>query len=124
MDIKKISSYLIWGISIILFAAPIIERTNYKSANELIEVCDNGIVYVPQGTAFVKCHGVIKKAIKIESVNSEKIDCNCPTCCNGQCYIWISCAPISNNRNETDHIDSEKKDNRAKTDYCRLWMPC
>ena len=65
MNLKKIFPYIIGLISIILFAAPIIEKANNKSADELIEVCDNGIVYVPQGTALVKCHGVIKKVIKI-----------------------------------------------------------
>ena len=124
MYIKKIFLFIAGLISIILFAAPIIEISNNKSTDELIEVCDNGIVYVPQGTVLVKCHGVIKKVLKIESASSERMDCNCPTCCNRICYIWISCEPLSNHSNEFDHGDIDRNESRTRIDYCRLWTTC
>ena len=124
MNLKRIPPYIIGLISIIIFTAPIKEKANTKSADELIEVCDKGIVYVPQGTVFVKCHGAIKKVIKIESSSSEKGECNCPICCSGQCYVWISCQPILEKCNESDYIYSDNEKKRAPIEYCRLWLEC
>src|SRR4030042_846995 len=60
-------------------------------ASSYIEVCSQGIVYVPPGTRYVTCHGKIMKVMGIVSrEDGEQIDggggagdCYCPKCCGG-----------------------------------------
>jgi hypothetical protein len=68
-------------------------------ASSYIEVCSQGIVYVPPGTRYVTCHGKIMKVMGIVSrEDGEQIDggggagdCYCPKCCGGYCAVIVSC---------------------------------
>jgi len=86
-----------------LYAA--ISANSYVSESKgLIEVCSNGTVYVPAGTKFVKCNGIVRRIIRTGDVLAAgQEDCKCPKCCSGDCYIpvmdemgdirlvWLSC---------------------------------
>lgn len=68
-------------------------RTNSFAAesSKYIEVCANGIIYVPANTKFVKCYGVIRKVVRFSDVLTEGLeDCKCPKCCDGGCYVFIA----------------------------------
>jgi hypothetical protein len=89
--------------SAFLYAA-IAANSFVNESSKFIEVCANGIVYVPANAKFVKCYGVIRKVIRFSDVLTESMeDCRCPKCCDGDCYVlvvsesgdirvmWISC---------------------------------
>lgn len=89
--------------SAFLYAA-IAANSYVNESSRYIEVCANGIVYVPLGTKFVKCYGVIRRVIHFSDVLTLGVeDCQCPKCCDGDCYIivasdtggfrfiWLSC---------------------------------
>jgi hypothetical protein len=89
--------------SAFLYAA-IAANSYVNESKGYIEVCANGIVYVPLNTKFVKCYGVIRKVVRFSDVLIESVeDCRCPKCCDGDCYvivasdsggfrfIWLSC---------------------------------
>lgn len=55
-----------------------------------IEVGGGKIVYVPRATQYVKFNGQIRKIVRFAStLSSDEIDCKCPNCCNGSCYVII-----------------------------------
>lgn len=99
----KFITLFILVFSAFLYAA--IEANSFvNESSKFIEVCANGIVYVPANTKFVKCYGVIRKIISFSDVLTLGMeDCRCPKCCNGECYVlvasesgdirvmWISC---------------------------------
>ncbi|MCJ7582922.1 MAG: hypothetical protein MUP98_20590 [Candidatus Aminicenantes bacterium] len=62
--------------------------------DRIIEVCSEGVVYVPPGTKIVKCMGIIKKVIRVipyqENLRLDE-SCICPHCCGGECGVIISC---------------------------------
>jgi hypothetical protein len=66
----------------------------YSYVNEssrYIEVCANGIVYVPLNTKYVKCFGVIRKVDHFSDVLTMGVeDCHCPKCCGGDCYVVVA----------------------------------
>jgi hypothetical protein len=63
--------------------------------SKLIEVCADGVVFVPPGTKFVRCNGKVMKVDRIEEgVVRESINCRCPRCCDGLCYIIVACNPV------------------------------
>jgi len=66
-----------------------------SSSSKYIEVCRNGIVYLPPETKFVTCHGRVMRVIAIVSLEGKAEatpeDCDCPRCCNGACAITVSC---------------------------------
>jgi len=65
-----------------------------KESNDYIEVCANGIVHVPLDTQFVKCRGIVRKVMGFTySLPKDGIDCQCPKCCDGLCYIIIDGDP-------------------------------
>lgn len=89
--------------SAFLYAA-IAANSFVNESSRYIEVCANGIVYVPPNTKFVKCYGVIRRVIRFSDVLTLVIeDCKCPKCCDGECYVpvisemgdirimWMSC---------------------------------
>jgi hypothetical protein len=76
--------------SAFLYAA-IAANSFVNESSKYIEVCANGIVYVPANTKFVKCYGVIRKVIRISDVLTLVIeDCKCPKCCSGECYVFVA----------------------------------
>lgn len=62
--------------------------------HELIEVCADGVVYVPPGTKFVLCNGKIRRVLRIEEGVRELEECRCPKCCDDACYIVVACNPV------------------------------
>lgn len=89
--------------SAFLYAA-IAANSYVNESSRYIEVCANGIVYVPLNAKFVKCYGVIQKVVRFSDVLTEGVeDCRCPKCCDGDCFVvvadehggfrflWISC---------------------------------
>ncbi len=97
---KKLSKCLLAALFFALLAAAFSagnsgdEAAQAQLSAKLIEVCSNGIVYVPPGTKYVTCRGKIMKVLaivpKVEGVQTET-DCNCPNCCGGWCGVTVSC---------------------------------
>ena len=76
--------------SAFLYAA-IAANSFVNESSRYIEVCANGIVYVPPNTKFVKCYGVIRKVIRFSDVLAESVeDCRCPKCCDGECFVVVA----------------------------------
>jgi len=63
-------------------------------SSKFIEVCSNGVVYLPPGTKFVTCYGRVMRVVAIVS-SGEQVQlmggCNCPRCCDGACAVTVSC---------------------------------
>ena len=66
----------------------------------LIEVCNQGTAYVPQGTRYVTCQGRVMRVVGEARVSGDKggvapdnmgVDCYCPKCCGGTCGVIVSC---------------------------------
>jgi hypothetical protein len=59
-------------------------------ADEYIEVHGSGVPCVPLATKFVKYDGEIRKISKFAVVlDAGVLDCQCPHCCDGECYIIV-----------------------------------
>ena len=95
---------LFFLVSSAFFYAALSASSFVSESSRLIEVCAKGPVYVPPGTKFVKCYGVIRRVVGFCDVLTLGVeDCKCPKCCSGECYvpvisemgeirfIWISC---------------------------------
>lgn len=55
-----------------------------------IEVHGPGISLVPLTTKYVKYDGEIRKVSKFSIVlEAGVLDCQCPNCCDGECYIVV-----------------------------------
>lgn len=91
-------------VSAAFFYAIIMADSFASESSKYIEVCANGIVYVPANTKFVKCYGVVRKVIRFSDVLTLGMEeCKCPKCCDGDCYVfayteqgdirilWMSC---------------------------------
>lgn len=58
--------------------------------DEYVEIHGSGIAFVPLSTKCVKYRGEIKKISKFSIVlEAGTLDCQCPNCCNGECYIVV-----------------------------------
>ena len=88
--------------------------------DKIIEVCSEGVVYVPPGTKIVKCNGKVKKVLKVTPYSAEKMqmdsDCLCPNCCNGECGVIISC-----DAEPEKMFDSDSSDQGM---LCIIWLDC
>lgn len=87
--------------------------------DRIIEVCSEGVVYVPPGTKIVKCNGKVKKVIGItpyQPDQRENENCLCPSCCDGICGIIISCDGQPGEFSDDDSI--------AQGSLCVLWVDC
>ncbi|MDH7512187.1 MAG: hypothetical protein QHH14_04475 [Clostridiales bacterium] len=100
---RKVSKCLVAAL-FISFLAAAFPAGNGESAPaqagesaKLIEVCSNGIVYVPPGTKYVTCRGKIMKVLaivpRVEGVQT-KGNCECPDCCSGMCGITVYCTSV------------------------------
>jgi hypothetical protein len=88
-EIKFITLFFLVS-SAFLYAA-VAANSFVNESSKYIEVCANGIVYIPANTKFVKCYGVIRKVIRFSDVLTLGMeDCKCPKCCNGECYVFIA----------------------------------
>jgi len=62
-----------------------------KESDNYIEVCAKGLATVPKDVQYVKCHGIVRKVIRLEqTLAKNQGDCLCPKCCDGDCYIMVS----------------------------------
>jgi hypothetical protein len=58
--------------------------------DEYVEIQGSGITFVPLSTKCVKYRGEVKKISRFSIVLAEgELDCQCPNCCNGECYIVV-----------------------------------
>lgn len=70
------------------------ESANPEDSAKYIEVCRNGIVYLPPGTKYVTCHGKVMRVLYIAPLMAQiesDNDCDCPKCCGGLCGITVMC---------------------------------
>jgi len=121
MPSKK--AFLVLGLIVvagILFFSVLNAQSYVKEIDRYIEVCANGLTYVPSNTAYVKCYGVIRKVVGItEFITATEEECKCPDCCDGFCYIIIVSEPTS----ESDESGS-KSTFVGPREIKFLWMPC
>ncbi|MFH1934584.1 MAG: hypothetical protein ABIN18_23805 [Pseudomonadota bacterium] len=124
--------FLFMMMTAFLISAPSISSSDSNppyDEEKLIEVCIYGIVQVPRDTKYVKCYGKVYKVVKIvEYTGESKASCRCPTCCDGLCYIIITC-PVSpkNQQNSKDGCgcNSDKKaTSKDGVALCELWVSC
>lgn len=64
--------------------------SNTTKKDSYIEVGGGGVKYVPRTAQYVKYNGQIRKIERFAStLSSDEIDCKCPNCCRGYCYVII-----------------------------------
>jgi len=96
--------------------------------NKYVEVCDNGIAYVPLDTKYVTCHGIILEIKGMtRSLAEDEFGCECPICCDGWCYIIVYSDPAP--ENETDKSADRMSDQsfygkENSLDIIYLWFTC
>ncbi|MBM3285672.1 MAG: hypothetical protein FJY81_07340 [Candidatus Aminicenantes bacterium] len=76
------------------YSTGVSETAVYEESAAHIEVCANGIVYLPPGTRHVTCHGKVMRVLYVVPIRGEMQDCNCPQCCGGLCGITVLCAEV------------------------------
>jgi len=85
--------FILMGLAFVVLTAAAIRAHSYiQDASRLIEVCRNGIVYVPLRTKYVTCNGIIRRVIGFSKEMALDGDCYCPQCCGGNCYVIVECA--------------------------------
>ena len=90
-----------------------------EEKDRIIEVCSNGVVYVPPGTKIVKCMGKVKRVLGVTPYNSEQReskDCLCPSCCGDACAVVISCDGQQGEFSDSDSSPSGS--------LCLIWLDC
>jgi len=70
------------------------ETALYEESAAHIEVCTNGLVYLPPGTRHVTCHGKVMRVLYVVPIRGEMQSCDCPQCCGGLCGITVICAEV------------------------------
>jgi len=97
--------------------------------NRYIEVCSNGIAYVPKDTKFVKCNGIVRKVLRFEKAVILEVDpCQCPKCCDGDCYVIVNSDPSPESQsgpiqNSPSPADANFRE-RSNLDVYILWISC
>ena len=106
-----------------------------SNGKKLIEVCRNGIVYVPFDTKLVKCNGKVMRVIRIEKYYErlesddsyeglESDDCLCPNCCDGECAIIVSCDMPPEGADSNDPYWADPPFESSGGQLCFLWLAC
>ena len=113
---------------LVISSLAIIQANTASNTDEkIIEVCKNGIVYIPPGTNYVMCYGKIMKIIKVVPYEPGKDSeaCACPQCCGGECYVIIACegAPQNLSSPDSSGTDAYSGDSSGGT-LCILWLDC
>lgn len=119
---KGEKKYQIIASFLIIFAVFVfteIKAESFPDGKErIIEVCSEGVVYVPHGTKLVKCNGKVKKVLGITPYNPILLggECICWNCCGGECAVIISC----------DGLPGEFSDSDSSTQgsLCLIWLFC
>ena len=107
-------------------------KSSLDDKEKIIEVCANGIVYLPPGTKLVKCYRKIMKIIRITPYLAELEqqtkdggeDCHCPRCCDGECYIVVSCEGAHEESAYSDSYASENESGSNMGVLCAVWLFC
>ena len=114
---QMIASFLL--IFAVLLFTEITAESHPGGNDRIIEVCSEGIVYVPPGTKIVKCMGKVMRVIRVTPYQSEMYldeDCICWNCCDGECGIIIACDGEPEKFSDSDLIDGGA--------LCILWVDC
>ncbi len=122
---KKQKKYQVTASVLLIFSIFVFTEIKAEShpggKDRIIEVCSEGVVYVPPGTKIVKCKGKIKKIIKVSSFDPNKREgenCLCPNCCDGICGVIISCD------GEPGEFSFSDSDSTSQGSLCVLWLDC
>jgi hypothetical protein len=112
----------------IAVAAGIKAHAYLKEYNGYVEVCANGIAYVPRDAKFVKCYGKIRKVVRFDQVMAlDEEDCKCPKCCDGLCYVFVTSGP-PNPESDPAHLAPyclDENDASAQDEpIWILWLTC
>lgn len=91
-------------------------KSHLDGQDRIIEVCSEGVVYVPPGTKYVKCNRKVKKVIRITPYQRGDENCLCPSCCGGICGVIISC--------DAEPEKFSDSDSSVQGMLCILWMNC
>jgi hypothetical protein len=127
---KKISKCLL-AVLFVTFLAAAFPAGDGESAAppesaRLIEVCSNGIVYLPPGTKYVTCRGKIMKVLaivpRLEGAKTTG-DCECPDCCHGMCGITVSCGGMEESPAGTNDCRC-LKGSAAGDSLCTAFLSC
>ena len=120
---KRQNKYRILASFLLIFAIFVFTEIKAESfpggKDRIIEVCSEGLVYVPPGTKIVKCMGKVKKIIRVLPYNPdlrEGESCLCWNCCGGECGVVIACDGKPGEFSDSDSI--------AKGSLCVLWVDC
>jgi len=114
----KTRIFVFMGLACVVLTVAAIRAHSYiQDASRLIEVCRNGIVYVPPGTRYVTCNGIIRRVIGFSKEIVLDRGCRCPECCGGDCYVIVECAPDPD-------ADVEYSAASPLRDYCGLFLDC
>lgn len=94
MDNSVRQKIVLIGLTCVFFiglVTAVLNATSYaKERDNYIEVGGGKIVYVPRTTTFVKVNGQVRRIVKFaSSLSQEEIDCECPNCCKGSCYVIV-----------------------------------
>ncbi len=127
MNKKRIASAAILSLCLGIAVASIGAYSYYQESKGLIEVCDNGIAYVPKGTRFVKCHGVVRSVVLFERGAVEAEDCACIDykCCDGFCYVFIVTDPEGGDSAFPAGPDAGRSEKQASDPaVIKMWISC
>jgi len=120
---KGQKKYQIIASFLLIFAIFVFTEIKAESHSDgkdrIIEVCSEGVVYVPPGTKIVKCNGKVKKVIRVTPYQPDQREdesCICPSCCEGECAVIISC--------DGQPGEFSDSDSSAKGSLCLLWIDC
>ena len=120
---KEQKKYQIIASVLIIFAIFVFTEIKAESSLDgnarIIEVCSEGVVYVPPGTKIVKCMGKIKKVRRVTPYQPDlRLDesCICPYCCEDECGVIIACDAEPGEYSEIDTI--------IQGSLCILWLDC
>lgn len=99
------------------------------SSSKYIEVCRNGVVYVPPGTKYVTCNGKVMRVLAIVPLEEGQAqtagNCYCPDCCGGGCAVIVTCQSEPETATAAD--DCRCGANRARAGgggLCTIYLAC
>ena len=115
-------------VFMIIAVAAIRAHSYLQKSSKYIEVCRNGPVYVPPGTEFVTCYGVVKKVVGIVLLDGPPpSDCMCPACCGGTCWVAVDCWAPDEDANKSESSSghaSKKRTSTGAQGICFLAIAC
>jgi len=88
---KKLALAALSCVLVLGLVIAVLEAGSYLQERDgYIEVGGGKTAYVPRNAQFVKVNGQVKRIVKFAStVSSDPVNCRCPKCCEGECYIIV-----------------------------------